>query len=175
MASCKPCFMLSAAQILSRIDELSDVLEQCVNDGASVSFMLPFDREKSRPFWMNVAQSVARGERLVLGAQNAQGTLVGTVQLIIDQPENQPHRADVAKLLVHTSARRSGIARELMNELESCARQKGKTLLVLDTATGSGAELFYHKCGWQKAGVIPDYAKMPDGTLTGTTLFYKTL
>lgn len=108
MASGKPCFVLSAAQILSRIDELSDVLEQCVNDGASISFMLPFNREKSEPFWMKVAQSVSRGERIVLGMQNAQGVLVGTVQLIIDQPENQPHRADVAKLLVHPSARRGG-------------------------------------------------------------------
>ena len=175
MASGKPCFVLSAAQILSRIDELSDVLEQCVNDGASISFMLPFNREKSEPFWMKVAQSVSRGERIVLGTQNALGVLVGTVQLIIDQPENQPHRADVAKLLVHPSVRRGGLARELMNELESCARQQGKTLLVLDTATGSGAELFYHNCGWKKVGVIPDYAQMPDGTLTGTTLFYKTL
>ncbi|WP_407182164.1 GNAT family N-acetyltransferase [Citrobacter europaeus] len=166
---------MSTAQILSRIDELSDILETCVNDGASVSFMLPFTSEKSRPFWMSVAQSVDRGERIVLGAQDAQGVLVGTVQLIIDQPENQPHRADVAKLLVHTSARRGGVARELMNGLERCAHQQGKTLLVLDTATGSGAELFYHNCGWQKVGVIPDYAKMPDGTLTGTTLFYKTL
>ncbi|MBJ9266805.1 GNAT family N-acetyltransferase [Citrobacter europaeus] len=175
MAICKPCFVMSTAQILSRIDELSDILETCVNDGASVSFMLPFTSEKSRPFWMSVAQSVDRGERIVLGAQDAQGVLVGTVQLIIDQPENQPHRADVAKLLVHTSARRGGVARELMNGLERCAHQQGKTLLVLDTATGSGAELFYHNCGWQKVGVIPDYAKMPDGTLTGTTLFYKTL
>lgn len=175
MAICKPCFVMSTAQILSRIDELSDILETCVNDGASVSFMLPFTSEKSRPFWMSVAQSVDRGERIVLGAQDAQGVLVGTVQLIIDQPENQPHRADVAKLLVHTSARRGGVARKLMNGLERCAHQQGKTLLVLDTATGSGAELFYHNCGWQKVGVIPDYAKMPDGTLTGTTLFYKTL
>lgn len=175
MAICKPCFVMSTAQILSRIDELSDILETCVNDGASVSFMLPFTSEKSRPFWMSVAQSVDRGERIVLGAQDAQGVLVGTVQLIIDQPENQPHRADVAKLLVHTSARRGGVARELMNGLERCAHQQGKTLLVLDTATGSGAELFYHNCGWQKVGMIPDYAKMPDGTLTGTTLFYKTL
>lgn len=174
MATHPPCFILSAEQILSRIDELSDVLEQCVNDGASVSFMLPFNRDKSRPFWTRVAQSVSCGERIVLGAENAQGTLVGTVQLIIDQPENQPHRADVAKLLVHTSARRSGIARELMNTLESCAHHEGKTLLVLDTSTGSAAELFYHNCGWQKAGVIPGYAKMPDGTLAGTTLFYKT-
>ncbi|AUT97154.1 N-acetyltransferase [Citrobacter europaeus] len=175
MATCKPCFVMSTAQILSRIDELSDILETCVNDGASVSFMLPFTSEKSRPFWMSVAQSVDRGERIVLGAQDAQGVLVGTVQLIIDQPENQPHRADVAKLLVHTSARRGCVARELMNGLERCAHQQGKTLLVLDTATGSSAELFYHNCGWQKVGVIPDYAKMPDGTLTGTTLFYKTL
>lgn len=175
MAICKPCFVMSTAQILSRIDELSDILETCVNDGASVSFMLPFTSEKSRPFWMSVAQSVDRGERIVLGAQDAQGVLVGTVQLIIDQPENQPHRADVAKLLVHTSARRGGVARELMNGLERWAHQQGKTLLVLDTATGSSAELFYHNCGWQKVGMIPDYAKMPDGTLTGTTLFYKTL
>lgn len=175
MATCKPCFVMSTAQILSRIDELSDILETCVNDGASVSFMLPFTSEKSRPFWMSVAQSVDRGERIVLGAQDVQGVLVGTVQLIIDQPENQPHRADVAKLLVHTSARRGGVARELMNGLERCAHQQGKTLLVLDTATGSSAELFYHNCGWQKVGMIPDYAKMPDGTLTGTTLFYKTL
>lgn len=175
MAICKPCFVMSTAQILSRIDELSDILETCVNDGASVSFMLPFTSKKSRPFWMSVAQSVDRGERIVLGAQDAQGVLVGTVQLIIEQPENQPHRADVAKLLVHTSARRGGVARELMNGLDRCAHQQGKTLLVLDTATGSSAELFYHNCGWQKVGVIPDYAKMPDGTLTGTTLFYKTL
>ncbi|STB59070.1 Acetyltransferase [Citrobacter freundii] len=175
MASDKPCFVLSAAQILSRIDELSDILETCVNDGASVSFMLPFTRDKSRPFWMNVAQSVDRGERIVLGTQNAAGELIGTVQLISDQPENQPHRADVAKLLVHPSVRRGGVARNLMNELEHCAREQGKTLLVLDTATGSGAELFYHNCGWQKVGVIPGYAKMPDGMLTGTTLFYKTL
>ncbi|KLV67375.1 GNAT family N-acetyltransferase [Citrobacter murliniae] len=175
MVTCKPCFMLSADQILKRINELGDILELCVNDGASVSFVYPFNRDKSLPFWASVAQSVTRGERIVLVSENSQGTLVGTVQLIIDQPENQPHRADVAKLLVHPSARRSGVARELMNALEDCARQQHKSLLVLDTATGSGAELFYHNCGWQKVGVIPDYAQMPDGALTGTTLFYKTL
>lgn len=175
MASVTPCVVLSAQQILSRIDELCDILELCVNDGASVSFIHPFNRDKSLPFWTGVAQSVSRGEKIVLAAENAKGTLVGTVQLIIDQPENQPHRADVAKLLVHPSARRTGIARELMNALETCARQQRKTMLVLDTATGSGAELFYHNCGWQKAGMIPDYAQMPDGTLTGTTLFYKSL
>lgn len=175
MATGTPCIVLSAQQIVSRIDELCDVLEQCVNDGASVSFIHPFNRDKSLPFWTGVAQSVARGERIVLAAENTQGILVGTVQLIVDQPENQPHRADVAKLLVHPSARRTGIARELMNALETCARQQHKTTLVLDTATGSAAELFYHNCGWQKVGMIPNYAQMPDGTLTGTTLFYKSL
>ncbi|STE16982.1 GNAT family N-acetyltransferase [Citrobacter sp. wls718] len=175
MATGTPCIVLSAQQIVSRIDELCDVFEQCVNDGASVSFIHPFNRDKSLPFWTGVAQSVACGERIVLAAENTQGILVGTVQLIVDQPENQPHRADVAKLLVHPSARRTGIARELMNALETCARQQHKTTLVLDTATGSAAELFYHNCGWQNAGMIPNYAQMPDGTLTGTTLFYKSL
>lgn len=175
MTSCKPCIVLNAEQILTRIDELSDVLEHCVNGGASVSFIYPFSRDKSLSFWRRVADGVARAERIVLVAENAQGTLVGTVQLIIDQPENQPHRADVAKLLVHPTARRGGVARELMTHLEICARQQHKTLLVLDTATGSGAELFYHNCGWKKAGEIPGYAQMPDGTLTGTTLFYKSL
>ena len=175
MASVTPCVVLSAQQILSRIDELCDIFELCVNDGASVSFIHPFNRDKSLPFWTDVAQSVSRGEKIVLAAENAKGTLVGTVQLIIDQPENQPHRADVAKLLVHPSARRTGIARELMNALETCARQQRKTMLVLDTATGSGAELFYHNCASQKAGMIPDYAQMTDGTLTGTTLYYKSL
>lgn len=175
MVTSTSCVVLSAEQILSRIDSLSELLEQCVNDGASVSFVYPFNRDKALPFWTGVAQSVARGERRVLAAENSQGALIGTVQLILSQPENQPHRADVAKLLVLPAARRGGVARELMDALENRARQERKTLLVLDTATGSGAELFYHNCGWQKVGVIPGYAQMPDGTLTGTTLFYKTL
>ena len=112
----------------------------------------PFSGDKSRAFLDEASRkALTRGERIVLGTQNAQGGLVGTVQLIIDQPENQPHRADVAKLLVHPSARRGGLLPvTLMNELENCARQQGKTLLVLDTATGSSAELFYHNCGWQQ-------------------------
>ncbi len=166
---------LSADDILSRIDELCDVLENCVQGGASVSFMLPFGREKSQAFWQNIAQSVKRGERLLLVDELEGEGIVGTVQLILDQPENQPHRADVAKLLVHDRARRKGVAGRLMNALETAARANGKSVLVLDTSTGSGAETFYVNAGWEKVGEIPRYALMPDGEMTSTSVFYKFL
>ncbi|XQS17612.1 GNAT family N-acetyltransferase [Citrobacter telavivensis] len=175
MPPSKPCYVLDAGAIEARIDELCDVLIDCVTRGASVSFVLPFEPSKARAFWHGVAQSVSRGERVVLAVDNASGVMVGTVQLIVQQPENQPHRADVAKLLVHSSARRQGLARQLMMALEASAAQQHKTQLVLDTAAGSDAELFYHSCGWLKAGEIPNYALMPDGKLTGTTIFYKSL
>jgi len=168
-------YPLSADDILSRIDELCDVLENCVQGGASVSFMLPFGREKSQAFWLNVAQSVKRGERLLLVDELEGEGIVGTVQLILDQPENQPHRADVAKLLVHDRARRKGVAGRLMNALETAARDNGKSVLVLDTSTGSGAETFYVNAGWEKVGEIPRYALMPDGEMTSTSVFYKFL
>jgi GNAT superfamily N-acetyltransferase len=168
-------YSLSADDILSRIDELCDVLENCVQGGASVSFMLPFGREKSQAFWLNVAQSVNRGERLLLVDELEGEGIVGTVQLILDQPENQPHRADVAKLLVHDRARRKGVAGRLMNALETAARDNGKSVLVLDTSTGSGAETFYVNAGWEKVGEIPRYALMPDGEMTSTSVFYKFL
>lgn len=168
-------YPLSADDILSRIDELCDVLENCVQGGASVSFMLPFGREKSQAFWLNVAQSVKRGERMLLVDELEGEGIVGTVQLILDQPENQPHRADVAKLLVHDRARRKGVAGRLMNALETAARDNGKSVLVLDTSTGSGAETFYVNAGWEKVGEIPRYALMPDGEMTSTSVFYKFL
>jgi GNAT superfamily N-acetyltransferase len=168
-------YSLSADDILSRIDELCDVLENCVQGGASVSFMLPFGREKSQAFWLNVAQSVNRGERLLLVDELEGEGIVGTVQLILDQPENQPHRADVAKLLVHDRARRKGVAGRLMNALETAARDNGKSVLVLDTSTGSGAETFYVNAGWEKVGEIPRYALMPDGEMTSTSVFCKFL
>lgn len=169
------CRPIGGDEIIQRIDELCDVLDDCVSGGASVSFMLPFARETAAAFWQGVAQSVARHERVVLIAVNGQQRIVGTVQIILDQPENQPHRADVAKLLVHQSARRQGIARLLMDKLDDIARENGKSVLVLDTATGSDAELFYRKCGWIRAGEIPRYALMPNGNVTGTTIFYKFL
>ena len=165
----------SDADILANLDALADVLSNCVNGGASVSFMLPFSTESALAFWRRTAQSVARDERVVLVAKDAGQRVVVTVQLITDQPENQPHRADVAKLLVHECARRSGIARALMQRLEEVATDAHKTVLVLDTATGSGAEHFYQQCGWQKVGEVPRYALMPDGALTATSIFYKFL
>ncbi|XXD09599.1 N-acetyltransferase family protein [Klebsiella sp. R445] len=165
---------LSHDDILANLSRLSDILADSVNGGASVSFMLPFDPQTAEAFWSRTARSVDAGERLVLVAEQA-GLIVGTVQLITDQPENQPHRADVAKLLVHQNARRQGVANALMAYLEQEARQQGKSVLVLDTATGSGAERFYVQCGWEKAGEIPRYALMPDGKLTATSLFYKFL
>lgn len=165
----------SETDIMTHLDALADVLANCVNGGASVSFMLPFSTDSARDFWQRTAASVTRGERIVLAAKDGEQRVVGTVQLIIDQPENQPHRADVAKLLVHECARRGGVARALMQRLEEVAADVQKTVLVLDTATGSGAEHFYQRCGWQKVGEVPRYALMPDGKLTATSIFYKFL
>lgn len=165
----------SETDILAHLEPLSDVLTNCVNGGASVSFMLPFHHDSALAFWRRTAASVGREERVVLVAKDVDQTIVGTVQLITDQPENQPHRADVAKLLVYERARRSGIARALMQRLEAIAADANKSVLVLDTATGSGAETFYQRCGWQKVGEVPRYAYMPDGTLTATSIFYKFL
>lgn len=164
---------LSHPDIVHRLPELTDILVDCVNSGASVSFMLPFHPDNATAFWQNVAHSVAAGERVVIAAENEEGVLVGTVQLITDLPENQPHRAEVAKLLVHSRGRRQGIARRLMDALEAEAVHQQKSVLVLDTATGSGAESFYQRCGWQKAGEIPRFALMPDGELTATSVYYK--
>ena len=166
---------LSRDDILSHIDALADILENCVNGGASVSFMLPFNLEKARSFWLGIADSVGRNERVVLASIDPQEGVIGTVQLITDQPENQPHRADVAKLLVHEKARRKGAAMALMEALEAEARARNISVLVLDTSTGSGAETFYQRAGWQKVGEIPRYALMPDGAMTATSVFYKFL
>lgn len=166
---------LSAPQILAQLNALSQLLIDCVNDGASVSFMLPMTPAKAQAFWSGVADSVARAERIVLVALDGNQQIAGTVQLILDQPENQPHRADVAKLLVSPGARRQGIAQQLMAELECQAASQNRSVLVLDTATGSGAETFYQQAGWQRVGEIPHYALMPDGVICSTTYYYKHL
>lgn len=173
MATSISLHTFSRNDILHHLDALTDILENCINGGASVSFMLPCQPDVLRAWWTTIADSVEAQERLLLVALNASQQPVGTVQLIVDQPENQPHRADVAKLLVHERARRQGVAVRLMSALEALAREHHKTLLVLDTATGSGAETFYRRNGWIKVGEIPDYALMPDGALTATSVFYK--
>jgi GNAT superfamily N-acetyltransferase len=157
------------------VEALTDVLIDCVEGGASVSFMLPLPREKAVAFWRGVADGVARNERILLIAEDRDGQIVGTVQLIMSLPENQPHRGDVAKMLVHRKARRRGIAQRLMAAMEHTAREEGKTVLVLDTVTGGDAERLYERAGWQRVGVVPKYALMPSGELCGTTFFYKHL
>ena len=160
---------LDAAQI----DGLADVLIDCVEGGASVSFMLPMTREKANAFWRAACESAARGERVLLAAEDDAG-IVGTVQVIFNLPENQPHRGDLAKMLVHRRARRRGIGAALLAAAERHAREAGKTLLVLDTASGD-AERLYARQGWQLCGQIPNYALWPDGAPCATTFFFKFL
>jgi len=156
------------------VEALAEVLMDCVEGGASVSFMAPLTRERAVDFWRGVAEGVARGERVLLIAEDAEG-IVGTVQLVTGLPENQPHRADVAKMLVHRRARRRGIAQRLMAAVDEAARAERRTVLVLDTVTGGDAERLYERAGWQRVGVVPNYALMPDGRFCGTTFFHKQL
>ena len=155
-----------------QLEELSDVLVDCVEGGASVSFMLPLTRDRALGFWRGVAAGVETGARALLVAEDEHG-ICGTVQLIFDLPENQPHRADVAKMLVHRRARRKGVAAALLKAVEATARECGKSLLVLDTVTGGDAERIYERLGWQRVGVIPEYALFPAGGFCSTTVFYR--
>ena len=157
----------------AQVQGLAELLIDCVAGGASVSFMHPLSLPKALDFWRQVAAEVARGERALLVAEDGQGT-IGTVQLIVKQPENQPHRADLSKMLVHRRARRRGLGAALLLEAENVARGCGKSLLVLDTANGD-AERLYARLGWQRCGVIPGYALLPHGGLCDTTYFYRVL
>lgn len=157
-----------------QIDALAALLIDCVDGGASVSFMHPLTFDRSAAFWRRVARGVAAGERALLIAEDAQG-ICGTVQLILDQPENQPHRADLAKMLVHRRVRRQGLGGELMRAAEATARECGKTLLVLDAVTGGDAARLYEQLGWVKVGDIPGYALFPGGGLCSTTYYYREL
>ena len=155
------------------LSALSDVLIDCVDGGASVSFLHPLSLDKARDFWLNVAKQIASGERALIIARDNAHRIVGTVQVILQQPENQPHRGDISKLLVHRNARRNGLGAKLMAAAEIVARIAGKQVLVLDTATGGGAEKLYEQLGWQLCGRIPDYALWPSGGLCATTIYYK--
>ena len=156
------------------IEGLADVLIDCVEGGASVSFMLPLPRSRALEFWRRVARGVTAGERALLVAEDAEG-VCGTVQLVLEQPENQPHRADLSKMLVHRRARRRGLGAALMRAAETTARECGKSLLVLDTETGGDAERLYEQLDWVRVGVIPGYALMPRGERCDTTVFYRDL
>ena len=165
---------LDADTAAKSADALADVLVDCVEGGASVNFMLPFPRAKAVAFWEGVAAKVARGEAVLLAARDSEG-ICGTVHLSTAVPENQPHRADVTKMLVHRRARRRGIGEALLQRIEVEAVRAGRTLLVLDTVTGSDAERLYRRGGWNACGVIPNYALFPDGRPCATTVFWKQL
>jgi len=159
----------------SGLDEaLADILIDCVDGGASISYMAPLARDKALTFWRAALADTRNGQRVLLVAQDASG-IVGTVQVVLDLPENQPHRGDLCKMLVHSRARRQGIAAALMTAAEQEALAAGRTLLVLDTVTGGSAERLYTRLGWQRCGVIPGFALWPDGRLCDTTYFYKQL
>ena len=163
---------------LTRVSEqelqpLAELLIDCVDSGASVSFMQPLSMQKALAFWRGVAEGVERSERALLVAEDDAG-IVGTVQLVLDQPENQPHRADLSKMLVLRRARRQGLGELLMQAAEQVARECGKSLLVLDTASVEAARL-YARLGWQQCGVVPGYALLPQGGLCDTTYFYRQL
>lgn len=165
---------LEAAEARAHVDGLAAVLRDCVEGGASVGYLWPFSHEEAREVYEGYADEVERGRRVLLAAFS-DGRVVGTAQLIFPTHPNQPHRADVARVLVHRSARRRGLGQLLMEAIEREALVEGRTLLVLDTVTGDDAERLYHRLGWTTVGVIPNFALYPDGAYCATTVFYKEL
>jgi GNAT superfamily N-acetyltransferase len=165
---------LSAQEGRQHLGALVDILLDCVEGGASVSFMAPLSRATAESFFNKVLTEVEEGSRILLVAF-LDSQLAGTVQILTAMPPNQPHRAEVAKLLVRRSARAQGIGALLMEYVEQVSRMAGKTLLVLDTATGGNAEKLYLRLGWTRVGVIPKYALFPDGAWCDTTIFWKQL
>jgi len=155
------------------VDALAALMIDVVEGGASIGFMLPIDAARAEAFWRRIAAGVDGGERVLFVADDGDG-IVGTVQLVLEQPENQPHRADVAKMMVANRARRHGIGAALMKAAEQEAKARGKTLLVLDTASAD-AERLYARLGWQRCGTVPGYALLPQGGPCDTTYFYRVL
>ena len=165
---------LGVAEVRDHLDGLAAVLRDCVEGGASVGYMAPFSHEQAREAFEGFAADVEHGRRLLLAAFT-KGELVGTVQVVLATPPNQPHRGEIARLLVRRSARRRGIAQLLMAHAEREALAEGKTLLVLDAVTGGDAARLYERLGWTRVGEIPDYALYPDGRPCDTTVFWKAL
>jgi GNAT superfamily N-acetyltransferase len=154
------------------VEDLAELLIDCIDGGAGVSFLHPLSPDRAQAFWRDVAADVTADGRAVLVAEDEHG-IAGTVQLVLAQPENQPHRADLSKMLVHRRARRRGLGAALLRAAEVTARECGKSLLVLDTNTGSDAERLYARSGWVRVGEIPDFSVQPRGGLRATTVFYK--
>jgi GNAT superfamily N-acetyltransferase len=158
--------------IRAAVPDLAGVLADCVAGGASVGFMEGFGIAEAALYFRKVFSDVADGKVVLLGARQG-SRIVGTVQLGLDTMPNQPHRADVKKLLVHRAARNTGVGERLMRDIERFARHHDRSLLVLDTVTDSPGYRLYERLGWQRVGVIPDFALMPDGSFCDTTVFFK--
>jgi GNAT superfamily N-acetyltransferase len=165
---------LVSSELHERLDALARVLVDCVAGGASIGYMAPFSHEDARAAFEGFAAEVDTGRRLLLAAFE-DGDVVGTVQVVLALPPNQPHRGEITKLLVHRSARRRGVARLLMERAEAEARAEGRTLLVLDAVTGGDAARLYERMGWNTVGVVPNFALYPDGRPCDTTYFWKAL
>jgi len=165
--------IFTAEEARQKNEALSAILIDVVEGGDSIGFMAPLSPEKAGGFWINIADAVAAGERILLVAELDQQP-VGTVQVVLNLPENQPHRADISKMLVHRKARKQGIGAALLQAAEAAARKAGRTLLVLDTASDD-AERLYRRYQWTPVGKIPGYALFPDGRPCATLVFYKTI
>jgi GNAT superfamily N-acetyltransferase len=163
---------LDGDDLRAQLDALAAVLADCVAGGASISYLAPFSHDDARVAFEGFAQEVDRGNRLLLAAFDGD-RIVGTVQVVLALPPNQPHRGEIAKLIVHRSARRRGVARLLMERAEAEARAEGKSLLMLDTVRGEPGERLYERLGWTPYGVVPGHALYPDGRPCDTTFFWK--
>jgi len=166
---------LDGDDLETHLTSFSALLIGCVEAGASIGFLAPLTCERAEAFWREIAESLRREERLLFAALDDENGLLGTAQLVPAALENQPHRADVSKMMVSPAARRQGVGLQLLEALEEEARARGRWLLVLDTATGSPAEALYRKQGWERIGEIDDYALWPDGRLCATTFYRRDL
>lgn len=165
---------LSEEQARQILPELAALLQDSVHNGSSVGFLPPLSYEIAEAYWIETLREVRQGKRILIVSSEA-GEVTGTVQLALVAKQNGLHRAEVQKLLVHTTFRQRGIARALMGAAEDHARAARRTLLVLDTEQDSVAEKLYEKCGYRRAGIIPQYARSTDGSLISTVVFYKLL
>ena len=167
--------VLDADQVGRELRALVGLLKDAVDSGASVGFLPPLAEAEGEAYWRGVIEAVRDGSCVLLGARDADGALVGTAQLLLAMRANGSHRAEVAKVIVHTKARRRGIGRALMLELEARARGLGRTTLVLDTRRGDPSEQLYTSVGYTLAGVIPRYARSANGALDPSAFYYRVL
>jgi GNAT superfamily N-acetyltransferase len=165
---------LDPAEAEARLGELADILVDAVAHGSSVNFMAGFSHDEGKAFWRNQLPAIASSEKILFVGDDGE-KLVATVLLMFAPQPNAPHRAEIGKMLVHSSMQRQGLGRRLLEAAEQAARNSGRTLLLLDTATGSPGERLYRTCGWTELGTMPDHSFTPDGRLAPATFFYKTL